>query len=592
MKNLHLLFLLFLVFYTTSLSAQSWQKATVHEDYTITKEEILPPFALEERDGAGYSQISGFPVGGRANPSFKNFRNVTVVDLNGDQKDEVLLGFDNRLRAYSSEGLLWEVNLSGFIIYPPSVADINDDGELDIVQTTGSINGTGRIYLLDKTGNTQPGWPLNFDGNWILTAAALADLNEDKQLEIIFAERRSPSGRIHVVNYDGSNFGGSWPVTLDATPAVTPSVGDVDGDNAVEVVVNSTESRYVIQANGQLEPGFPLTTHPERRYSFQSPILADLNDDQALEIIGATHGDNQNPQPEFYVMEGDGSNFPGWPKPVADNSWTFNTPTVISQNGGHQIFMSRPLGEGDDNEDMLYSWTGGGMAIAGFPIRKTGGLEGIISVADVDNDGAYELVFGSNTLGGDGNGFIHAYEMDGQTEVANFPIRPKGWTFMNGANFGDINGDGKMDLVALTYTQTFGAGVDSVFLNVYDLNVPYSVESVLWGTYKGTNSRDGRLADMLVSHTKEIQRETLDWQVFPNPVQNLGLIQATIEQSTYSRVSLLDVRGKKIKSIFAGQLSKGKHQIPVETGALPAGLYLVSWESEVGRSVKKMIVNH
>lgn len=591
MKNLHLFLLLFFSLFTLTLSAQNWEKASVDEDYTITTEKISPPFVLEERSGAGYSQLPGFPVGGRANPNFKNFRNVTVVDLNGDQKDDILLGFDNKLRAYSSEGLLWEVNLSGFIIYPPSVADINDDGELDIVQTTGSINGTGRIYLLDKTGATQPGWPLNFDGNWILTAAALADLNDDNHLEIIFAERRSPSGRIHAVNYDGSSFGGSWPVTLDATPAVTPSVGDVDGDNVVEVVVNSTESRYVIQADGQLEAGFPITTHPEQRYSYQSPILADLNDDQALEIIGATHSNNENPEPEFYVIEGDGSDFPGWPKAVLDNTWTFNTPTVIPRNEELQILMSRPLGAGDSKENMLFSWNASGQTTPGFPIQKEGGLEGIISVADVDDDGEHELVFGSNFIGEDGNGFIHAYEMDSQVELPNFPIRPRGWTFMNGANFGDVNGDGKMDLIALTYTQTFGAGVDSVFLNVYDLNVPYAVETVLWGTYKGTNSRDGRLADRLVSSTEEVQSLGLNWRVMPNPLRGQGLIQATIEQSNYSRVNLLDVNGKQVRSVFAGQLPKGEHQIPLNTADLAAGVYLLSWENSVGRSVQKIVVD-
>lgn len=590
MKNLHLI-LLFLIFNCVSLLSQNWQKATVHEDYTITTKEIVPPLSIEERDGAGYNQLSGFPVGGRANTSFKNFRNVTIVDLNGDQKDDILLGFDNRLRAYTDEGLLWEKTLSGFIVYPPSVADINDDGELDIVQTTGSINGTGRVYLLDKDGNTRSGWPLNFDGNWILTAAALADLNDDNELEIIFAERRSPSGRIHAVKYDGTSFGGSWPVTLDATPAVTPSVGDVDGDNVVEVVVNSTESRYVIQANGQLESGFPIKTHPERRYSFQSPILADLNDDQALEIIGATHGDNVVGKPEFYVMEGDGSNYPGWPKPIAEDSWTFNTPTVIPMDGDFQIFMSRPIGD-DENKEMLFAWNGGGTALSGFPIQKNGGLEGLITVADVDNDDAFELVFGSNTIDAEGNGFIYAYEMDGQTEVTNFPIRPKGWTFMNGAGFGDVNGDGKMDLVALTYTQTFGAGVDSVFLNVYDLNVPIAEEDVLWGTYKGSNTRDGRLPEMVVLNTAELSKEKLDWKVIPNPVQDVGLVQVFIEQSTYSRVSLLDVNGKKVRTIFEGQLNKGEHQMSIETASLSAGIYLLSWESNEGRSVRKLIVNH
>lgn len=580
-------FLLFLCGLSLPLVAQ-WQRASVDENYLLKVEEIAAPTTLEER-GAGYQQIPGFPIGGRANPSFKNFRNVTLVDLNGDQKDDILIGMDNKLRAYTDEGLLWEKTLSGFIVYPPSVADINDDGEWDIVQTTGSINGTGRIYLLDKNGEDQAGWPLNFNGNWILTAAALADLNDDNQLEIIFAERQSPGGKIHAVNFDGSTFNNNWPVTLDATPAVTPSVGDVDGDNEVEIIAYSTESRYVFNTLGQTESGFPITTHPAQRYSFQSPILVDLNDDQALEIVGATHSDSQNPQPEFYVMEGDGNDYPGWPKTVPENSWTFNTPTVIPNGNGHLILMSRPIGD-EDSKSMLYGWNAGGVPQTGFPLDKVGGLEGIISVADIDNDNELELVFGANVISTNGNGFIHAYEMDGSGQVANFPIQPRGWTFMNGANFGDVNGDGEMDLVALTYTQTFGGGIDSIYLNVYDLNVPYSAEKVAWGTYKGSNSRDGRLTEQLVSSVTSLTPHWSDLSVLPNPVSKEAQLRFTTRESSFGQIELLDINGRQLKTFHQGILPIGEQLFTLNVEDIPAGIYLIRLHGPKGQLVKKIVV--
>lgn len=581
-------FLLFLCGLCLPLAAQ-WQRATVDENYLLKVEEMVAPSELEERGGAGYQQLPGFPIGGRANPNFKNFRNVTLVDLNGDQKDDILIGMDNKLRAYTDQGLLWEKTVSGFIIYPPSVADINNDGEWDIVQTTGSINGTGRIYLLDKDGNDQAGWPLNFDGNWILTAAALADLNDDNQLEIIFAERQSPGGKIHAVNFDGSSFNNNWPVTLAATPAVTPSVGDVDGDNQVEIVAYSTESRYVFNTLGQNEMGFPITTHPAQRYSFQSPILVDLDDDQALEIVGATHSDNENPQPEFYVMEGDGSNYPGWPKMIPENSWTFNTPTVIPNGSGHMILMSRPISD-EASKSMLYGWNGAGVSQMGFPITKAGGLEGIISVADVDNDNEMELVFGANIITPSGNGFINAYEMDGSGQVPNFPIQPRGWTFMNGANFGDVNGDGEMDLVALTYTQTFGSGIDSIYLNVYDLNVPFATEKVAWGTYKGSNSRDGRLTEQLVSSVTAFTPHWTDLTVLPNPVSAKAQLRFTVKESSFGQIELLAINGRQLKTFHQGILPIGEQLFTLNVEDIPAGIYLIRLHGPEGQLVKKIVV--
>ncbi|MEZ5041499.1 MAG: T9SS type A sorting domain-containing protein [Saprospiraceae bacterium] len=583
----HGLLVLFLPFFALPLTAQ-WQQAWVNEDYKIRIENIPAPAPFEERGGAGFQQIPGFPIGGKANASFKNFRNVTLVDLNGDQIDDILIGMDNKLRAYTYQGLLWEKTVSGILIYPPSVADINQDGEMDIVQTTASVSGTGRIYLMDKNGNDQPGWPLNFSGNWMLTAAALANIDADDKLEIIFAERQSPAGRVHVVNFDGSPYSSNWPVTLDATPAVTPSVGDVDGDNELEIVVNSTESRYVLNTAGQPEAGFPIKTHPAKRYSFQSPILADLDGDQALEIIGATHGDNLAPEPEFYVIKGDGSNYPGWPKPVPDNSWTYNTPTVIPANEGYRIVMSRPI-SGETTKPMLYVWSSDGVLQSGFPIVKAGGLEGFISVADVDNDGAFELVFGSNIIDANNNGFIHAYELDGAGEVPNFPIRPHGWTFMNGANIGDVNGDGRMDLVSLSYTQTFGAGIDSIYLNVYDLTVPYTKEKVLWGTYKGSNSRDGRLPAQVVSSANEPSTNWQALQVQPNPVSTEAVIRFFTKTTSFGQLQLLDMQGRLLKTFFEGNWAEGEHVFPVHLTGLPTGLYLVRLKGPNGQLVKKLV---
>ena len=61
---------------------------------------------------------------------------------------------------------------------------------------------------------------------------------------------------------------------------------------------------------------------------------------------------------------------------------------------------------------------------------------------------------------------------------------------MNGADLADMNNDGILELVSLSYDQTFSA-TDSAYVNVYSLNVPCATGTVLFGTYKGDNSRSG-----------------------------------------------------------------------------------------------------
>ena len=133
----------------------------------------------------------------------------------------------------------------------------------------------------------------------------------------------------------------------------------------------------------------------------------------------------------------------------------------------------------------------------GFPIVKSGGLEGLITVADIDQDDEPEIIFPSNMIDSTGHGFIHAYELDGSGEVPGFPIRPYGWTYLNGATIGDVDGNGLLDMVVLTYTENEGSTRDSALLYVYELNASTGPEHILWSTYKGSNLRNGLVANIV-----------------------------------------------------------------------------------------------
>lgn len=578
-------FIAFTCLLTRPLPAQ-WQQSWLQADGRIKVRTLPAPAVSQARTPVLWSQLTGYPKSFSGNAVFKNFRNVTLADINQDGRPEILVGIDDQLYAFDNGQLLWQKALEGVVIYPPSVADVDDDGDLEVVQNTaGQV--TGRVYLLQDDGTDYPGWPLNFDDHLLLTAPVLSDLDGDDQMEIIVLERISPGGNVHILRLDGSSFNANWPVALPATPAVTPSVGDVDGDGELEVVVNSTEARYIFALDGQFEPGFPLTTHPRQRYSFQSPILVDLDDNDDLEIVGATHGDNVAPLPEFYVMEHNGNNFSGWPVFVPEQSWTFNTPTVVKIQDDYRIFMSRPIGT--EAKDMLYGWDAQANLLPGFPIVKAGGLEGIITIGDIDGDDAMELVFGSNLIDENGFGRIHAYEMDGSGEVEGFPIEVYGWTFMNGAALDDIDGNGTMDLVALSYTQTFGQGLDTTFINAYDLGVPYAPERVLWSTYKGSNRRDGLVDAATFTSVPSLIPELFQAKLFPNPAAGQTTLDIELSQAATMRIDLLSFSGQLLRSMGRGQYSQGRHLLPLSLTGLTAGSYLIKLTID-GRSMLLLVV--
>ena len=543
-------------------------RANVHEDFSITVEEIDGPVPLELRGDNNFEQLPGYPKGYPASPNLKNFRNVALADLNDDGFDEILWPANNKLFAYTKDGLLWEKSLTAEAIYPPAVADIDQDGELEIVQACFGVQGAPLLYALEKDGSDVAGWPISLDGNRIFYSPALSDLDGNGTMEVIVCARSGAIGMVYILNADGSPFSENWPVELDSGPATTPSIGDLNLDGAKDIVVHSGNARYAFSLDGQLLDGFPVGTAPETVHTYQSPVLVDLEDDGPLEIVAAAHGD----APEFFVTDNHGDYLPGWPKPA--EVWTYSTPSVVELDGEPVIFMCRRLGS--DPDDMLYAWDAEGNLREGFPINKMGGNEGIISIADVDGDDEFEVVFGSDLFTTDGPGFLHAYELDGSGEVAGFPLRPRGVNAMNGAALGDINGDGMMDLIAVSYTLTFGMGIDSLYLNAYNLNVPYSPERVLWSTYKGNNTRDGLLTPQIFSGTATLNKSLLELKAAPNPARNETQLSFSLEQPLQASIHLIDTQGREKQQLPPRRWPAGTNQATLTLNNLPVGLYWIS----------------
>ncbi len=564
--------ILFFSLFSSLLQAQYF-KGAVQEDYTYTIEKIATPFAQSRNNPATFQQIEGFPKAFEASTNLKNFRNVTLEDIDGDGVQDIIFAANDRLLAFSKGALLWDKPLIGIGSYPPSIADLDKDGAIEIVQATGGPNVQGRIYVMDAVGNDLPSWPKSFDNNWIITAPTLSDVDEDGVMEIIFLERiNSMIGYIHIMTKEGNSFSPDWPVAIPGTPAVTPSIGDVDNDGEKEIVVYSSSSMYQFNLAGDLEPGWPIE-NPATKFSFQSPILVDLDKDGDLEIVGATHGTI----PEYYILQHDGTPYKNWPYIVPQQARTFSSPTIVPIDDQYTILMGRPNGSSSNglHKDMLYAWNEAGDLLNHFPIEKSGGLEsGIITVADIDERSDYELIFGSNMFDSLGNGFIHAYKMDGTGEAAGFPLRTRGWTLSNGAALGDVTGDGSLNLVALSYTVNFGAATDSIYLNIYNLSIGYAPDRILWSTFKGSNTRDGLVTPSIISSLKEQPIPYMRMEVQPNPIQNKGKVVLELTQSDDLKGDLYDLStGQHLLPLFDKSFAIGKHEVLLPT--LGRGIYLI-----------------
>jgi hypothetical protein len=430
------------------------------------------------------AQLPGWPIAVGGNPTFAPQRGLVFVDLDRDgDKDVLCSSTDGKVHAWDFSGAAlpgFPRQLTGYAQAVPSVGDLDGDGRLEIVQTTRGITSGGRLYVLDDTGATLPGFPKSINGNNLEDAPTLVDLDDDGQLEIVVSERAWPIGYVHVLERDGTPWGGNWPVAMDHVPTCATAVGDLDADGKPELVTMSYDSIYVLEADGTPLPGWPQAI-AGAKFSYQSPALADLDGDGDLEIVVGAHQSAAG----VYVFQHDGSTYPGWPQLVG--TWTYCPPTVCDLEGDGQLdVLAGREGFGPGNPSQVFwAWNSDGTAKPGFPYVSAtgGGAAGPITTADTDGDGKLEIFTDHNIAAGN-QGYLFGVDWQGN-DLSGFPLRVDGFTYFNGAMIDDVDGDGDCELGIVS--QLSG----QVWVNLFDIGGAFEPARVAWGAYHGRDRRGG-----------------------------------------------------------------------------------------------------
>jgi len=220
----------------------------------------------------------------------------------------------------------WPKNIGPnyFLGNPVSVGDIDKDGYFDIVALSAE-----RLYVWNSEGQDLPGWPVNIPPDLYpsgFSAPSLADLDGNGKLEILFSTYEHSQflyGQLFVYHSDGNIMDG-WPVTFsDGVPTSTPTVGDMDNDGELEVVVTLLETApvdniYVLSIHGIVENSWHIEDWGNHEFD---PVLVDADNNGYADIVVSTSLNVCYPDTScgaYYAYDKDGNLLEGWPVVVYD----------------------------------------------------------------------------------------------------------------------------------------------------------------------------------------------------------------------------------------------------------------------------------
>jgi subtilisin family serine protease len=174
-----------------------------------------------------------------------------VADLNNDGHNEIIIRYSDSatgetvIGVYTQSGALlpnWPQRYPNSTDSGVSVADLNNDGKLELIFVAGAY--LNQIYIVDYKGTVIPGWPVtNSSSSNLDIDPIIADIDNDGNLEVLIASSsgtgsgRSGEGSVNAFNASGNQIPGFPKFTTPNNELrSTPVIGDLDGNGRLDLV--------------------------------------------------------------------------------------------------------------------------------------------------------------------------------------------------------------------------------------------------------------------------------------------------------------------------------------------------------------------
>ena len=495
--------------------------------------------------------------------------------------------------------------ITGMVIKSsPFISDVDGNMTLDIF--FGSDNGQLHGYMIE--GIPMVGFPFSTDGD-IRSSPAVADVDNDGNYEIIFG---SNDGKLYILSTNGSQeLGYTQSGIINGSPAIV----DLDLDGDYEIVftmydgVNSAGEVYAIHHDGNDVDGFPVDLDEKMMVG---AAVGDLEGDGSNDIVVCTWDDN------IYAIDNTGAIKDGFP---FTSTRRFNAPpTLVDLDGDGDL----EIVAGNDS-GLLHVLHHDGTEMTSYDVGDD--IRGGISVADLNDDGSYELLFAGY------DDMIHVWNpMDG-VELDGWPVDME-YNSLTEPVTADLDNDGDLEVVAAMKSgMVYVFHHDATLFNNFPTNLSGNIESspaigdldgdgdyeIAFGTTSGLQVFDIK-TDMGNRHSWKLHRGNLErsglYDItltsidpktdiipdkfyvspnYPNPFNPSTQIDIYTVQKSDLTVNIFDATGRLVNTLIDENLEAGSYSIKWQGKdrkgqSMPTGVYFIQVESGVEISTQKMVL--
>jgi len=246
---------------------------------------------VENNQTLAYSNQSSFEINVNLNqPGFpyqissQVSTSPIVADINSDSELEIIFAdFNGKVHVINSDGEEVLTNVFPYetgnqIWGSPAMDDLNNDGIVEFIFTSKDKN----IYTFNSTGLLSS---YNAESQLIGTPS-IGNIDDDSDLEIIVGGFSSSGKKVYAINHDGTSVA-NFPININEKIQKGISLFDFD-ENGKEDMVFGTENNniYLLYDSGEIADGFPFEGDSKFRVA---PIIINYNESPII-VAGSKNG--------------------------------------------------------------------------------------------------------------------------------------------------------------------------------------------------------------------------------------------------------------------------------------------------------------